>query len=242
MRYCVFSDVHGNLEAFEAVLASFAEERINEYFFLGDAVGYGADPYACITELMLLKPQVLIAGNHEFGVLELLDIKDFNEYAGVAIEWTKNRLRGQGLDYLESFSLSSEYKNFTLVHGSLDEPEKFNYILDNDAAGVSLELSNTQLCFVGHTHEPGAYFMKNREVVFTEGPKIPIEAFKKYIINAGSVGQPRDGDPRASYVIYDDFDYTVEIKRVSYDIATAQKKILKAGLPACLAERLAEGR
>lgn len=242
MRYCIFSDVHGNWEAFEAVMAAFEKENIDQHIFLGDVVGYGADPHACITGLRLLKPQILTAGNHEWGVLGLLDMEYFNEYAEAAVEWTKNLLSKEELDYLKSFRLFCEAGDLTLVHGSLEQPARFKYILDNNDADLSLRLLRTPLCFIGHTHAAGAYFFENGEVTFTKGPKVRIEADKKYIINAGSVGQPRDGDPKASYVIYDDKEKTAEIKRVSYDIKTAQKKIIKAGLPAWLASRLAEGR
>jgi diadenosine tetraphosphatase ApaH/serine/threonine PP2A family protein phosphatase len=242
MRYCIFSDVHGNWEAFEAVMTAFAKEDIDQHIFLGDIVGYGADPHACIAGLKALKPQVLTAGNHEWGVLGLLDMEYFNEYAAAAVEWTKNLLSQEELDYLKSFRLFCETGGLTLVHGSLEQPARFKYILDNDDADLSLRSLRTPLCFVGHTHVAGAHFFENGEVVFMKGPKVCIGADKKHIINAGSVGQPRDGDPRASYVIYDDKEKTVEIKRVSYDIEAAQKKIVKAGLPAWLASRLGEGR
>jgi diadenosine tetraphosphatase ApaH/serine/threonine PP2A family protein phosphatase len=242
MRYCIFSDVHGNREAFEAVMAAFAKEGVDQHLFLGDIIGYGADPHACIAGLKALKPQILTAGNHEWGVLGLLDMEYFNEYAEAAVEWTKNLLHQEELDYLKSFRLFHEDGELTFVHGSLEQPARFKYILDNDDADLSLRLLRTPLCFVGHTHVPGAYFFEKGEAIFTKGPKVSIEPDKKYIINAGSVGQPRDGDPRASYVIYDDKEKTVEIKRVAYDIKTAQKKIVKAGLPAWLATRLAEGR
>jgi len=242
MRYCIFSDVHGNWEAFEAVTSAFSKERIDEHLFLGDAVGYGADPHACITGLRLLKPSVLIAGNHEWGVLELLDMEYFNEYAAAAVEWTRQLLGKEELDYLKSFRLFCETGKLTLVHGSLENPARFQYVLDASDADTTLRLSRTQLCFVGHTHVAGVYFFNEGEVAYTRGPKVHIEADKKYLINAGSVGQPRDGDPRASYVIYDDRSMTIEIKRVAYDIDAARKKILKAGLPEWLASRLIEGR
>ena len=242
MRYCVFSDVHGNLEAFEAALAAFANEKIDRHIFLGDVVGYGADPHACITALKMLKPQILAAGNHEWGVLQLLDMEYFNEYAEAAVEWTRNLLTKEELEYLKSFRLFCEAWDLTFVHGSLEQPARFKYVLDNDDAELSLRFSKTPLCFVGHTHVACAYYFDEGKVVSTKGPKVRIEAGKKCIINVGSVGQPRDGDTRASYVIYDDTEKTVEIKRVAYDIKTAQKKILKAGLPAWLASRLSEGR
>lgn len=242
MRYCVFSDVHGNWEAFQAAIAAFARERVDEHIFLGDVVGYGADPRACIAALRLLKPRIMAAGNHEWGVLGLLDAEYFNEYALAALEWTRRLLSAEELDYLKSFRLFCESPDLTVVHGSLDQPAMFRYILDRDGAGLSLQLSRTPLCFVGHTHAACVYSLDGGRVGETRGPKVRIEAGRKYLVNAGSIGQPRDGDPRASYVIYDDAQRTIEIKRVAYDIDAAQKKIVAAGLPAWLATRLAGGR
>jgi len=242
MRHCIFSDVHSNLEAFEAFSKAAASDKIDEYLYLGDVVGYGADPHACIARLQSLKPRVLIAGNHEWGLLELLGLEYFNEYAEAAILWTQRLMNKEELEYLKSFRLLHETGDLTLVHGSLEQPARFNYVLDPDDAELTLRLSRTPLCFVGHSHVAGFYYVQEGAVVYSKGPKLRLERDKKYIINTGSVGQPRDGDPRAAYVIYDDTENTVEIKRAAYDIKAAQGKIVKAGLPVWLATRLAEGR
>ncbi len=242
MRYAVLSDIHGNLEAFRAVLDSISKEKIDAYLSIGDVIGYGADPIVCMRLLRSVAPQVLIAGNHEWAVLGLADIEYFNEAAKAAVLWTKEALRGEGLDYIKSFTLVHEDKGFSLVHGSLDHPEKFYYILDYDDACDTMRLMKTKICFVGHSHAAGIFYSKAEEAVFTKGPRIRIDRARKYIINAGSIGQPRDLDPRAAYVIYDEEEGTVEIKRVEYDVKSAQDKILKAGLPEILAWRLAEGR
>jgi len=242
MKYAIIADIHGNLEALTAVTGAAAKEKVDAYLCIGDVVGYGADPAETIRLTRSLDPKVVVAGNHEWGVLGLLDIDYFNEYAAAAIEWTKGVLSQEDLDYLKSFRMEYDEGNFTLVHGSLDMPAKFSYILDEDDAYITMKLMRTPVCFVGHTHLPGIFYFEDGTIQFTKGPEVKLEHEKKYIINVGSVGQPRDGDPRASYVIYDDTLSTVVVKRVAYDIEAAQKKIKKAGLPAWLAGRLAEGR
>jgi predicted phosphodiesterase len=242
MRHCIFSDVHANLEALEAFLAAAAKDSPDRYVFLGDVVGYGADPRACIAAVRKLGPEVLIAGNHEWGVLGLLDMGYFNEYAAAAIEWTRPLLDGEDTRYLETFVLSREDGACTFVHGSLEQPLRFRYVLDADDAGRSMRLARTPLIFVGHSHAAGVYYSGGGGAAKAAGMKARIEEGRAYLVNAGSVGQPRDGDPRLSYAIYDDGKRALEIKRADYDIASARKKILKAGLPEWLGSRLAEGR
>jgi diadenosine tetraphosphatase ApaH/serine/threonine PP2A family protein phosphatase len=242
MRYCIFSDVHGNLEAFSAMIAAVSSERVDERISLGDIVGYGADPSACISELKRLAPKVLIAGNHEWGVLGLLASGYFNEYAAEAVRWTAARISPDEARYLKSFELMYETPAMTFVHGSLEQPATFRYVRDRDDADRTMRLSRTPLSFVGHSHRPGIWRMDPSGVGLAGRSKVFIEERGKYIINAGSVGQPRDGDPRGSYVIYDEGEGSVEIKRFSYDIKLAQEKIRKAALPAWLASRLAGGR
>lgn len=242
MRYFIFSDVHGNREAFEAVMGELSKERADRHIFLGDVVGYGADPVACINGLKALKPDLLISGNHEWGVLGLLDAGYFNEYAAFAIGWTKGMLAEEELSYVRSFELVHRAVGYSFVHGSFDEPSEFKYIHDGADASIAMKFSGAPLSFAAHTHVAGAHFSDKGRIAYSSGPKIPIEPGKSYVINAGSVGQPRDGDPRASYLIYDDEESAVEIKRVVYDVKTAQDKIMRSGLPEFLASRLAEGR
>lgn len=242
MRYGIISDIHSNLEAFRAVLDALSKEKIDEYLFIGDLVGYGADPHACIKEMKALGPKELIAGNHDRGSLDLLDIGYFNEYAAEAVIWTKGVLGKEELDYLGSFRLIYESDKFTLVHGSLEKPEDFNYIMDEDEAYRTMKLMNTAICFVGHSHAAGIFHSAGGRAAFAAAPDIKIEQGNKYVVNVGSVGQPRDGDSRAAYAIYDEEASAVEIRRVAYDVKAAQRKILDAGLPGWLASRLAEGR
>ena len=241
MRYGLIADIHGNLEALKAVLSDLKKERIDSYLCLGDIIGYGANPKECIDIVRQLDPKALIAGNHEWGVLGSLGIDYFSESARVAVLWAKDVLGDHEKSYLESFKLSCTEKNMTLVHGSLEEPGKFYYIFDSDDADKTLKLQKTQLCFVGHSHVPGIFYSDGSTAKGVNGSEICVEADKRYVINIGSIGQPRDGDPRASFAVYDDASGMVEIKRAPYDIESAQRKILAAGLPASLALRLAEG-
>ena len=242
MRYAILSDIHGNLEAFKAVLDALSEERIGAFLSVGDVIGYGADPKECIKLLRSLEPEVLIAGNHEWGVLGLKEPEYFNELAQYAVLWTRNVLDKDDIEYLNSFSLVYEDGNITLVHGTLNMPEEFYYIFDIDDADATISKMRNPLCFVGHSHVPGIFVSNHNKVESLEATKIHIDYERKYVINAGSVGQPRDGDPRASYAVYDNEEAALEIKRVEYDVKKAQNKILQAGLPSRLAYRLSEGR
>lgn len=242
MRYGIISDIHGNLEALSAVLEAMASERIDAYLCIGDIVGYGANPKECIKAVESLRPELLIAGNHEWGVVDFLDIDYFAENAAKAINWTKDILSDDEKEYLRSFKLLGNIGHIVLVHGSLDAPEDFNYIVNSVDVDKTLKLLKQGICFVGHSHYPGIFCLKGGSAVAVEGFKAGIEDGRKYVVNAGSVGQPRDKDPRASFVVYDEDTAFVEIKRVDYNIKEAQRKIIAAGLPDELALRLAEGR
>jgi predicted phosphodiesterase len=241
MRYAVFSDVHSNLEAFEAVLAIFEKSKIDQYIFLGDIVGYGADPTECIAALKGLDA-ACIAGNHDWACVGLTDLGFFNEAALAAVVWTQGALAEVDRSFLKSLQLIREEKDYSLVHGTLVRPEEFDYMTDGYMAAKSFYALKGNLCFVGHSHAPGV-FVEDAGSVFYKTPDVcAIERGRRYIINDGSVGQPRDGDPRASFCIYDDKAATVEFKRVGYDIVLTQNKILKAGLPQRFAARLSQGR
>ena len=242
MRYAVISDIHGNLEAFEGVLGAISQDRVDGYLFVGDVVGYGANPKECIKKLRALEPAVAIAGNHEWGVIDKLDISFFTETARDAILWTKKALDKEDIGYIESLPLVYEDEKITLVHGALNMPEEFYYVFDTEDAYVTLNQMKNSLCFVGHSHVPGIFASDHTKVEYFERTDVKIDSERRYLVNVGSVGQPRDGNPAASYAVYDDEEFTVEIKRANYDVKKAQDKIIKAGLPAELAARLSEGR
>jgi predicted phosphodiesterase len=241
MRYGIFSDVHSNLEAFKSAIKAMEGEKVDSYICVGDIVGYGADPSRCI-ELTKQLTNNIVCGNHDWASAGLFDISYFNPHAKEAIYWTKEVLDKAEKDYLKNLSVIYEEKNFIVVHGSLDEPEKFNYIPDLYSAFQNFNMMQKKICFIGHSHSPVIFLKSGDDVTYTRLPKIKLDKNTSYIVNVGSVGQPRDGDPRACYIIYDEDDNTVEIKRASYDIEKAQNKILNAGLPPVLAERLDRGQ
>lgn len=241
MRYAVFSDVHSNLEAFEAVLEFFGKSNIDKYLFLGDIVGYGANPKECIAALRRLDP-VSVAGNHDWAAVGLLDTDYFNKAARKAIFWTKDNTSGSDRLFLSGLELTSEGKNHCLVHGTLHHPEEFDYMIDGYRAQKTFYLLKQKVCFVGHSHNAGVFIEDEEKIYYKEPASLELREGKRYIVNDGSVGQPRDGDPRASFCIYDEGSSTIEFIRLPYDVASAQKKIIDAGLPKVLADRLSVGR
>ncbi|MFA6078863.1 MAG: metallophosphoesterase family protein [Candidatus Omnitrophota bacterium] len=242
MRYGVISDIHSNYEAFRAAVDALSKERIDAYLCLGDVIGYGADPHACLKLLQELKPKALVAGNHEWAVLGLTDISLFNADAREAVLWTRKVLTAEELEFLKTFELVHETRKFVLTHGTLDSPSEFGYMLSDADARRTMSLMKVPLCFVGHSHVGSIFYSKADKVKYFAGKSIEMEDRSKYVVNSGSIGQPRDFDPKASYVVYDDEKRTIELKRVKYDIKAAQEKILKVGLPDFLAYRLSTGR
>ena len=240
MRYAIVSDIHGNLEALDAVLAD-ATGRADAILCLGDVVGYGADPGACV-ERLAVRAQVITAGNHEHGVTGLLDLDWFNPYARAAAEWTRERLDDDHRSYLATLPLVAQVDDATLVHASPEAPEEWDYLLSPDDGWAAFPYFATRWCFVGHSHVPGMWSVGSSGPDFEPRPAIvTAEAGRRYIVNVGSVGQPRDRDPRAAYAIWDVDAGRVELRRVSYDIQAARDKIVAAGLPRYLADRLAAG-
>jgi predicted phosphodiesterase len=242
MRYGIFSDIHSNLEAFNTVLAAYAQEEIDQYFCLGDVVGYGANPQECVERIRAL-PIITLAGNHDWAVCDLMAIDSFNPMAQEAVLWTKTQLDSNSKYFLETLQLVFKNEELTLVHDTLNEPQDFNYLTDVYSALQTFQILDTEICFVGHTHVAGIFIKYNdNEILYTDSDFIDIEKGRKYIVNVGSVGQPRDNNPELAYCIYDTEKRRVEIKRASYDIESARKKILMSGLPEFLGDRLLWGR
>ena len=240
MRYALLSDVHGNLEALEAVLAHVVS-RADAVLVLGDVVGYGADPAACL-ERVAERAQVVVAGNHEHGVAGLLDLDWFNDRARVAVEWTRRRLDGDHLAWLRTRPLVAEVDDATLVHASPAQPAEWDYLVSAEDGYEVFGAFATRVCFVGHSHRAGAWSVGSSGRAHEPGTRqIELEPGRRYLVNVGSVGQPRDGDPRASYALWDLTARRVTIERVPYDLPTAQRKILRAGLPRFFADRLPIG-
>jgi len=240
MRYGIVADIHGNLEALKSTLAALLREKIDRYFCLGDIVGYGANPRECIKIIRSLDA-LAVCGNHDAACAGLIETNYFNNAASKAIKWTKRNLKREDVLFLKSADLSYSNAHLTLVHGTLQDAAKFHYMTDNAAALGTMELMKTNICFVGHTHIPGIFSLKNNRLRYFREEKTKISEGEKLVVNAGSVGQPRDRDTRSCYSVYDTDAGTVELKRTVYDVKKAQKKILEAGLPESFAYRLGVG-
>jgi predicted phosphodiesterase len=241
MKYAIFSDIHGNLEALQTVLKELEKEKADIHLCVGDIVGYGANPTECIREVQALNP-VIVCGNHDWAACGMVSSEYFNTYAKNAILWTERQLGEDDKTYLKSLPLTYEDKLVTMVHGTLDFPEEFSYMFDGYAAAKTMELMKTPICFIGHSHIAGTFYERKKIVRYSSGSVIELKPRDTHIVNVGSIGQPRDGDPRASYCVYDSTKGIVEIKRVPYDVVHVQQKILNAGLPSMLASRLGEGK
>jgi len=245
VRYAILSDIHANLEALGAVLADADAEGATALLGLGDLVGYGADPGPCVDRLAE-RGATLVAGNHEWGAAGLVDIEWFNPAARAAILWTRDHLPSDASRYLGALPLATTVGDATLVHASPRSPEEWEYLTSAEDGFSVFGDFPTRLCFIGHSHRPGVWSMgssgPDHAASFRAWPlRIRLEAGRRYVINVGSVGQPRDRDPRAAYAIWDVERREVEIRRVPYDHRAAAAKILAAGLPRLLADRLARG-
>jgi diadenosine tetraphosphatase ApaH/serine/threonine PP2A family protein phosphatase len=241
MRWAILSDVHGNLEAFQAVIGDLRAEKADQIAFLGDVVGYGADPNECLSLLRNLTDWV-IAGNHDYGAVGLTNIDVFNPMARSAILWTREKLSEENQAYLRQLLLLRNNGNVTFVHATPNQPEEWYYLFTFPEAEEAFLSLSGDLAFVGHSHRP---------LILTKAGSGEVEAVNleetvlkpgvRYIINVGSVGQPRDGHPEAAYGLYDEDTKRFRLKRLPYDVETAQRKIIRAGLPSFLAQRLSRG-
>jgi diadenosine tetraphosphatase ApaH/serine/threonine PP2A family protein phosphatase len=239
--YAVISDIHGNLEALRAVRGEIEKLKPDRVFCLGDIVGYGASPAECI-DLTREISESCVAGNHDFGVTGQTDISYFNRYAREAIAWTADTLGPDRMDYLRGLPLTAvEDELFRLVHATPADPGRWNYIFSHQQALEQFKAFGEPLCFLGHSHQPCVFEMMDPETIIMSTDRATLRPDRRYIVNVGSVGQPRDGDPRASFCLYDPEGKEVRIVRVEYDVEGAQKRILEAGLPPVLANRLTWG-
>jgi diadenosine tetraphosphatase ApaH/serine/threonine PP2A family protein phosphatase len=237
----VLSDVHGNRQALDAVLRAARQRGATEWWCVGDLVGYGADPVHTLGRCVAEAARCL-AGNHDLGVAGRIPPGDFGGTALDALEWTRGRLGPVGAAKLERLSPADPDHAVPLFHASPRDPV-WEYVLTTGQARAALEAVEAPLTFVGHTHAPAAWHRAEDGTVRAvplEGP-LPL-APGRWLVNPGSVGQPRDGDARAAWVLADPAAGTLELVRTPYDVAAAQGAILAAGLPAVLARRLADGR
>ena len=240
MKFAIIADIHANLDAFQVVLEDCKKQQVTHYACLGDVVGYNANPKECL-DIVRAMNMPCVKGNHDEYCSSEEHLEGFNPAAAEAVNWTRKQLTEEDRLWLRELKYTRMVTNFTIVHATLDGPQRWGYVFDKLAAAASFTYQNTSVCFFGHTHVPVA-FMKDSMVRGGTYSKFKLEPGKKYFVNVGAVGQPRDNNPKAAYVVYDTNEATIELRRLDYDIAAAQKKILAAGLPERLAERLAYGR
>ncbi len=240
MKVALFGDIHANLEAFETVLADAEAQGCDSYVCLGDVVGYNANPAECLEKVRAMGCPV-VKGNHDEDAGGDHSLEMMNPVAAQALTWTREQLTAEQREFLARMRMVRQVEDFTIVHSTLDQPNVWNYVTNKFDAMSNFSYQFTQVCFHGHTHVPRV-FVRGARVQEVQPESIEIEDGMKYFVNAGSVGQPRDGDWRASYCIYDLDAKIIHFRRLEYDIETTQKKIIDAGLPEALATRLADGR
>lgn len=240
MKYALLGDIHANLEALQAVLADAREQGVTHYACTGDVVGYNADPKACLQQLRSLQCKT-VQGNHDYYTACNEAMELFTPMAQKSIRWTRKQLSPFDRKYLRHLPLIIDIENFTIVHSSLSSPHRWSYIFKSKAAEANFRNQFNQVCFFGHTHIPLA-FVKGSTIEKGFYETLRIRPGYQYLINVGSVGQPRDRNPKSAYVIYDLEQQTVTMRRVAYDFEATQKKIRAAGLPFRNALRLANGR
>jgi diadenosine tetraphosphatase ApaH/serine/threonine PP2A family protein phosphatase len=240
--FAILGDIHSNLDALEVVLEDCRAQGVTDYLCTGDVVGYGARPHECLEAVRALGCPVVM-GNHDYYVSTGdADLSDFNPAAAAVIEWTNAQLSDEEIGFLHDLPFVTTKMGITLVHATMDNPEAFGYVFDHLQAEANFSHQMTPLCFHGHTHCPMIYEKQMGAVYRIDAQDFKLPIGRKYFINVGSVGQPRDGDPRASYVLYSPKDRTIRFRRLDYDVAAAQAKIREAGLPERLAQRLAYGQ
>ena len=240
MRYALIADIHSNLEALEVVLNDAKEQKCTHYACVGDVVGYGANPKECL-DIVRSMGMPVVKGNHDEYCSSEEDLEGFNPHAAEAVNWTRKQLSKEDRAWLRDLKYIRLVASFSMVHATLDGPQRWGYVFDKLAAAASFTYQNTAVCFFGHTHVPVA-FVRDSMVRGGTYSKFRVEPGKKYFVNVGAVGQPRDGNPKSGYVVYDLNESTIELRRLDYDIPKAQKKIMEAGLPQRLADRLAVGK
>ena len=243
MRYAIISDIHGNHDALQSVLEHIKAEGIESIICLGDIVGYGAKPVRCLETIRALGCDT-IAGNHDWAAIERISIDFFNAYAKAAAMWTREQLTQEHKDWLAALPLTRDYPGFSISHGTFHQPEAFNYIqtvYDAEESFKALAALGAKIGFLGHSHVPVGFF-DTRPITYTLEGEIPVDPAMSMIVNAGSVGQPRDENNKASFAVFDSESHQVNIIRVPYDIEAAANKIRAASLPEILAARLYQGK
>jgi len=240
MKVAVLSDIHSNGDALDAVLIDAKMQGAEAWWCLGDVVGYGAEPDK-VVDLVRGLDAVTVAGNHDWAACGLVSTRLFNRHAAQAAEWTTQHTSPENLKWLAGLPLVELRENTRLVHATPSAPEDWNYCMMIEDALLEMDAFEEPLCLIGHSHYPGAFEKDGEDIRYTRAPQLRLRPGRQYLVNVGSVGQPRDGDPRAAYAMFETTTGLLEHMRVTYDVEAAQKKILEAGLPTFLANRLAAG-
>jgi predicted phosphodiesterase len=241
MKYAIIADIHANLEAFQVVLNDIEKQKCTHIACLGDIVGYNANPKECLDTIRSMNIPC-VKGNHDEYCSSDDALEGFNPHAAEAVNWTRKQLTVDDKKWLSELKYLRLVTSFTIVHATLDGPQRWGYVFEKLAAAASFTYQNTPVCFFGHTHVPVAFIRHDNQVRGGTYSKFRVEPGRKYFVNVGAVGQPRDGNPKSAYVVYDMDEGSIELRRLDYDIAAAQKKIIDAGLPPRLADRLAVGK
>ncbi|MGB3221824.1 MAG: metallophosphoesterase [Desulforhopalus sp.] len=243
MRVAVFSDIHSNLEAFEAVLEHALRHKVDRYVCLGDVVGYGPNPNECIDLLRSLSQCFCLLGNHDAAAIGIPN--NMKPDARRVINWTKDILTKSSIWFLKEMEDLIKWDHISFCHSNPYRPRNWYYVAEKNYITQSFARSKAKILFVGHTHVPVAITRKNFFCIYIRSPEhtmvVPAAELNRQIFNCGSVGQPRDGDPRASYLIYDTVRQVIEFYRVDYNFEQTGEKILAAGLPKIYAQRLVNG-
>ncbi len=240
-KFAVLGDIHSNIEALSAVVEDARSRSVTDFVCVGDIVGYNANPNECVDLIRELNC-FTVRGNHDHYCAYDESLDDFHPMAASVIAWTRRQLVGDRAQWLKALPLHAFHQGLTLVHSTLDMPERWGYVFDSIEAESHFFYQNTQICFHGHTHVPVIFQKHGANVVRYDPQNIHVSLGRKYFVNTGSVGQPRDNDSRASYCIYDPTQREIQFHRVEYDVQAAQEKIRKAGLPERLAQRISLGR
>ncbi|MDH5506909.1 MAG: metallophosphatase family protein [Anaerolineae bacterium] len=241
MRTLVISDIHANVIALDTVLEHAGE--VDQIWCLGDVVGYGPNPNECIERLKEFPNLVCLLGNHDAAAVHKVDVTTFNPEARISIEWMQTQLTEESIEFINQLPEQKMIGEVTLAHGSPRQPT-YEYLLDTRAASENFEHFNTSFCFVGHTHLPVLFSLEPEDFMSRLSIPLPNQVSTlqpRAIINPGSVGQPRDRDPRAAYAIFDTEENTWDYRRIEYDIPAVQERMLAAGLPERHISRLEAG-
>ncbi|MBN2399310.1 MAG: metallophosphoesterase family protein [Candidatus Aminicenantes bacterium] len=244
MRYVIFSDIHSNIEAFEKFLGLKKIQNIDKYLFLGDLVGYGPNPDEVITQFRKLPGASFVRGNHDKVIADLESSSLFNPAAAFSAEWSKLKIEETNFQYLKQLPKGPLVidRFLTICHGSPFDEDY--YIFSQFEAAESFKFMETSIGFFGHTHFPIIYYMRNEKidiVPLSENMHIKLDVNTRYLINPGSIGQPRDKNPASSFIIFDSGKREINFIRFNYEVKRTQKKIREAGLPELLASRLESG-